>query len=85
VTTDTVFQPFQPSADAGAKECIVMMSCGFCMRALDVVEDFIYHEGQLFHPQEPSGEIVRCAPRVREFDGEMEACHALQLVPRRNP
>jgi hypothetical protein len=65
-----------------------MMTCGFCNGALHVVEEFIYHEGQVFHPQTPGETYIRCSPRLRQFEGDapgQETCYALQLVPRSNP
>ena len=65
-----------------------MMTCGFCNGTLDVVEEFIYHLGQVFHPQATGETHVRCSPRLRLFEGDAqgkETCYALQLVPRSNP
>jgi hypothetical protein len=46
------------------------MQCGFCARPIHIVEDYIYHEGLVFHPQGPAENNIHCAPRVRSFDEE---------------
>jgi hypothetical protein len=46
----------------------VIMSCEFCSRAIEVVEEYIYLEGMVFHPQRPTEDAVCCSPAVREFE-----------------
>ena len=61
----------------------VIMSCEFCQRAIEVVEDYIYHDGLVFHPQQPTENNIRCSPTVREFEEVIvpkkppEVCHEL--------
>jgi hypothetical protein len=58
----------------GGKESLVMLECGFCKRSFDIVEDYIYHEGQAFHPQGLADDgTVQCCPTVRELQEGQEA------------
>jgi hypothetical protein len=47
------------------------MSCEFCKCAIEVVEDYIYHEGLVFHPQRPTETNICCSSTVRMFEEAM--------------
>jgi hypothetical protein len=53
------------------------MSCEFCQCAIEVVEDYVYHEGLAFHPQRPTENNICCSPTVRRFEEVTEVCHEL--------
>jgi hypothetical protein len=49
----------------------LIMSCEFCKCAIEVVEDYIYHEGLVFHPQRPTENTICCSSTVRMFEEAM--------------